>query len=82
MVIEICEHQWIREEIFMPGDKALYRCHKCSTRIDINELATLENIGHQSQTLDHIKGFQSWTTIISLIISSIAIIISIIALLK
>ncbi len=69
-----------KKNLIMPGYGPEYRCHKCLLELKIDEIFQLESIENQNKTLKHIIGFQSKATIFSLVISSFAIVISIVAL--
>jgi hypothetical protein len=56
---------------------AYYRCENCRTLMTAPEIFQLEALENQNETLKHLKGFQKNIAIVAVIISVVALIISI-----
>jgi len=72
MIEAKCDHKWklytdVGRDASIP---ATYKCDKCSSVMTAPEV-------HQLESLKHLKGFQSYTAIIALVISFFALVISI-----
>lgn len=75
MIKDKCNHEWrllkragFRDNVgTLPS---LFKCDKCKARMTASELFQLE-------TVKHLTGFQKWIATIAIVISSIALIISI-----
>lgn len=73
-----CIHWW---EIYTDvGVKAsipsTYKCKKCGMVMTASEVHQLEILENQNETLKHLKGFQRYIAIIAIVISFIALVVS------
>ncbi len=73
MINKICKHKWIikRRSGISNGNviPALFECEKCKIKMHSSEVV-------QFETLNHLTGFQKWLSIIAIIISIMALVIS------
>jgi hypothetical protein len=82
MIENKCDHFWkkhtnavrVQDVGAIP---AYFICEKCNTLMTAPEVFQLEALENQNKTLKHIKGFQSHIAITAVIISFIALIVSI-----
>lgn len=81
MITDKCNHEWIRStpasyNINTGSIPAYYYCNKCKTSMTAPEVFQLEALENQNETLKHLKGFEKNIAIIAIIISFIALLIS------
>ena len=81
MITNNCNHEWqkcLNDYISYGGGQLqpMFRCQKCKMTLPASEVLQLESLENQNQTLRHLKGFQSYIAIIALIVSFIAVVIS------
>ena len=78
MIKEKCIHEWINLCGATGGQQSSkMSCQKCNTIMTASEVLQLEALENQNETLKHIKGFQSYISIIAIVISFIALVFSI-----
>lgn len=82
MIQNECYHEWKKhtnatKHIDVGAVPAYYMCEKCRTLMTAPEVFQLEALENQNETLKHIKGFQKHIAIVAVIISVIALSISI-----
>jgi hypothetical protein len=82
MLLIKCEHEWKKHANASRGMEvgaipAYYICEKCQTLMTAPEVFQLEALKNQNETIKHIKGFQKYIAIIAVIISFVALLISI-----
>lgn len=82
MIQKKCNHEWkettpssYKENI--GWTPAWYMCKKCKTHMTSVEVFQLEALENQNKTLKHLKGFQKYIAIVAVVISFIALFISI-----
>lgn len=80
MIIAKCRHEWkIYTDVGVNASiPATYKCNKCACVMTAPEVFQLEAMENQNETLKHLKGFQSYATGLALVISFVALIISIV----
>jgi hypothetical protein len=78
MIEDKCFHVWVR---LTPATgvqlSSKFNCSKCETIMTAPEVFQLESLENQSETLKHLKGFQSQMAILALVISFIALLVAI-----
>lgn len=79
MIKNNCHHEWklytdVGVNALIP---ATYKCNKCAIVMTASEVLQLEALENQNETLKHLKSFQKNIAIIAVIISFVALIISI-----
>jgi len=81
MVTDKCEHVWRKStdsSLNINGPiPAFYACEKCRTIMSLPEVLQLEALENQNETLKHTKGFVKWISIIALLVSVAALMVSI-----
>lgn len=82
MIKNKCDHRWDKNSnaswnVDVGATPAYYICKKCKTLMTAPEVFQLEALENQNETLKHLKGFQKYIAIIAVIISFIALLISI-----
>lgn len=82
MITTKCNHKWEKHIDASRQDDvgaipAYYICEKCRTIMTAPEVFQLEALENQNETLKHVKGFQKYIAIIAIVISFIALLISI-----
>ena len=87
MITDNCNHTWKKHTNASLNEGtgvifAYYRCEKCATLMTAPEVFQLEALENQNKTLSHITGFQKNMNLIAVIISFIALLISVFAVLK
>lgn len=74
MIQNECSHNWIESNDYPSygggSIQSMYQCSKCNKQLPANEVFQLE-------ALDHLRGFQKYIAIIAVIISFLALLISI-----
>ncbi len=82
MIQDKCEHEWKKrmdasQQEDVGAIPAYYACQKCGTWMTAPEVFQLEALENQNETLKHIKGFQKYIAIVAVVISVLALLISI-----
>ncbi|MFA6076875.1 MAG: hypothetical protein WC735_02260 [Candidatus Paceibacterota bacterium] len=82
MITDNCNHTWKKHTDASLSEgtgviPAYYRCEKCRTLMTAPEVFQLEALENQNKTLSHIKGFQKYIALMAVVISFIALLISI-----
>ncbi len=82
MIQNKCNHEWKKhtdasQRIDVGAIPAYYICEKCRTLMTAPEVFQLEALENQNETLRHLKGFQKYIAIVAVVISFIALLISI-----
>lgn len=82
MIQNKCNHEWGKHtdaslNINAGSIPAYYICKKCKTMMTSSEVFQLEALENQNETLRHIKGFQKNIAIVAVVLSFVALIISI-----
>ncbi len=82
MIQNKCVHKWKKhtdasQSIDVGAIPAYYMCEKCGTLMTAPEVFQLEALENQNETLKHLKGFQKYTAIVAVIISLVALLVSI-----
>lgn len=82
MIQNKCNHEWEKHtdagrEAGAGTISATFMCKKCHTEMTASEVFQLEALENQDETLKHLKGFQKYIAIIAIVISFIALLISI-----
>jgi hypothetical protein len=75
MIKNICEHKWEKHtnagrNLESGSISATYICNACQTKLTASEVFQLES-------LEHLKGFQTYIAIVAIFISFIALLVSI-----
>lgn len=73
-----CSHSWA---LLTPAtgvqQDSKYLCSKCNTIMTASEVFQLRALENQDKTLKHLRGFERWISVIALIISLLALLVSI-----
>lgn len=76
-----CDHEWAQRNDYIPSGggpiQPMYGCAKCSKLLPAGEVFQLEALENQNETLKHLKGFEKYIAIAAIIISLLALIVSI-----
>ena len=77
-----CRHEWqlhtpAARQIDVGAIPAYYVCVKCKTVLTAPEVFQIEALENQNEALRNLKGFQKWVAIITVVISSVALVVSI-----
>lgn len=81
MIDTECLHEWeTHSQATQKGGgnatPTFYKCKKCLAGMTASEVFQLEALENQNKTLRHLKGFQSLISVIAILISVAALIIS------
>ena len=81
MLIQNCKHQWKKHtdasrQQDVGSIDATFICDNCHTILTASEAFQLESLENQNKTLEHIKGFESKMAILALVVSMLALVIS------
>lgn len=77
MIKSECEHEWIRHtNIKVDGNGPYYICGKCKVIMQASEVIQFEALKNQTKLAKHQMGFQKHIAVIAIIISFLALIIS------
>lgn len=79
MIVARCKHEWkLYTDVGINASiPATYICNKCAQVMTAPEVHQLEALENQNETLKHLKGFQTYVAGIALIISFVALVVSI-----
>jgi hypothetical protein len=74
-----CGHEWkLYTDVGINASiPATYKCEKCTVIMTAPEVHQLEALQNQNETLKHLKGFQAYVAGIALLISFLALMVSI-----
>jgi hypothetical protein len=81
MIQNKCDHEWTYRNDYTPFGggqiQPMYGCNKCNILLPASNVFQLEALENQNETLKHLKGFEKYIAIAAVIMSFIALIISI-----
>jgi hypothetical protein len=82
MIVSKCEHEWEKNvdasrQFDVGPIPAYFRCKKCTTVMTGPEVFQLEALENQNETLRHLKGFEKNIAIVAVVISVLALLVSI-----
>ena len=85
MIKNKCEHEWKKHtnakiQLDAGSIPAYYLCEKCNTEMTASEVFQLEALENPNKTIKHMKGFQKYVAIVAIMISFLALIVSILVL--
>lgn len=77
MIKNECKHEWEKHTNFKQNlGASTYLCKKCNANMTAAEVFQLEALENQNETLKHLKGFQKYIAIVAIVISFLALIVS------
>ncbi|MBU4284944.1 hypothetical protein KKF60_02890 [Patescibacteria group bacterium] len=82
MIKNKCEHEWEKhtdasQQFEVGAIPAYFMCTKCKTLMTAPEVFQLEALENQNETLKYLKGFQKYLSIVMSIIAVLSLIIAI-----
>ncbi len=74
-----CNHEWkIYNDVGINASiPSVCKCQKCATIMTASEVFQLEALENQNESLKHLKGFQKYISIIAIVVSFMAMLVSI-----
>jgi len=82
MIKEECKHIWEKpkgpERVSRdPSNSPMLKCAKCNILMPATVVYQIEALENQTKEVKHLTGFQKWVWIVTIIISIVALVVSI-----